>query len=469
MLWEEQERKGMHLPPRDGASELDREGIELVAEVVRDEATGKPRKEWRYEYRGERLRRPYDSTLEDRINLERPIVEAEHATRHTGCVVEWCAPCEARVMGEELTGPDDPALTILRERTDARMRRHMWNGRPLPEVRTPQPEERYLTLSELRELDEGEPLITGVLPASGIGIFRGRHGTGKTFGAFDMALHVVTGALDWHGREMAFPDDECRVIYHMGEGANKAASRIDAWLAAHPEADPDEVDRNFMVYPGSVNLHSGGAAYERLHRMARELRPRLLALDTWATHTSGSDENSAGDTSVIYERLRALQRASGGVVLVLHHTGKSDKDARGSSAIEDNADFVLHAAEWSPGGMAKLDVTKLKDGEKGSVTLAVRKVTGSLVLASPGQQDAPAVAWSSSSNENRVLTALKVLRPTGPASESAILAVVNDSDHPAMNRGTAYRVLSRLVERGDVVQPKPSMRTFLLATEEGQP
>ncbi|MGY1640057.1 AAA family ATPase [Geodermatophilus sp. SYSU D00703] len=466
----EREARGEFLPLRDGATDVDLDGIVIGKRLYYDDE-GKPHTEDCYTWNGEEFG-PIRPDLEARVKLEQAVVDASHASTHMDYRVEFCTPCELRSRGwtaEDAAASDGSfEKDIEEEVVRPRLRRHLWRGK-LPVVRGLQvldgPE--FLDAAELLAQESPGWLINLLIPHRSVGFVVAAHSKGKSFLVDDIAFHVAAGLDEWHGRESEDANLTGRAVVVKGEDAAASGQRLAA-LLAHHDMTADDLEDRLLVRPGAVNLFTGGAEFDSLLRLCRELRPELIVLDTLQTCTVGADHNSAADMAVVGDRLRTLQRASGGVVLVVAHAGKNGTDARGSSAIEADADFVLRVAEWNPAGAMRVDVAKLKNGETGSFTLGVRKVAGSLVLTSPGERETPAVTWSSSSNENRVLTALKVLHPTGPASESAILAVVNDSDHPQMNRGTAYRVLSRLVERGDVVQPKPSVRAFLLATEEGQ-
>ncbi len=450
--------KGMHKPWRDGLTEVD---LEPVNWIQIPGTRNEPPVDY-YEYRGQRLLRPIDAGIEDQIRLRRAVINAEHARDHTGFRAEDCEPCELEAEGIEVGIPEgidvgDPEewarqqerrLRPYRLLVDGRLRRSLLLDGKRATPRAPQPEPPLLTLSELRSMEPAGYLVQGVIPHQAVGILRARDGMGKTFLALDLALHVAAGLMEWHGRDVDWVND-ARVLYFMGEGASGAPKRIEAWLEAHPEADTDELDRDVMIYPGSFNLFTG-SGFDRALRWHREIRPDLTVIDTQQTHTAGSDHNSASDMALVGERVRALQRASGGTVLVLAHTGKSDKDTRGSSAIEDDADFVLHVTEWSAPGSMRLDITKMKDGPTGSLTLGVRRIADSLVLVDPGQ--APAAEWSSSSAASRVLGALRQLQPTGPATVPQVQAVLDDDGLAQMNRGSTYKVLARLVDSGEVVQ-----------------
>lgn len=100
--------------------------------------------------------------------------------------------------------------------------------------------------------------------------------------------------------------------------------------------------KNITIRQGAPNFFTGGEDYRYMLAFARRERPDIIVIDTLALAAGAADQQSAVDMGQIHERAAILAQASGGVVLIVAHTDKGDNDARGSSVIEDNADFVLH-------------------------------------------------------------------------------------------------------------------------------
>lgn len=209
-----------------------------------------------------------------------------------------------------------------------------------------------------------------------------------------------------------------KVIFAAGEGVHSFGPRMDAWVAqqhvkgygdpgiltaggdrairrddcatcgtltdadvghvGHLEfVDPDDVDnldmqlveglgavenRNIVIRQGTPNLFAGGDDYLYLLALARRERPDLVVLDTLALSSGAADQQAASDMGVVHERAAMIAEASGGVVLIVAHTDKADNDARGSSVIEDNSDFVLHCLRVDDDQL-EVTVAKRKDAE----------------------------------------------------------------------------------------------------------
>lgn len=142
---------------------------------------------------------------------------------------------------------------------------------------------------------------------------------------------------------------------------------------------------NIMIRRGTPNFFAGGEDYRFMLAYARRARPDVIVIDTLALASGGADQQSNSEMGQIHERARLMAEASGGVVIIIAHTDKGDNDARGASAIEDNADFVIHCNRESNDEL-EVTVAKRKDAEDNwSFMLAVEPIevgfgTTSLIL-----------------------------------------------------------------------------------------
>lgn len=305
----------------------------------------------------------------------------------------------------------------------------------------------WASVAELLEQDAPGFLFAGVVPQHGLGYLTGRDGTYKTFLALDLAMHLVTDQMQWHGRDLSEAAEYGEVVFVAGEGSHSFGKRIKAWLTEHDVPLSDDLAERMHVRSGSVNLFTGGPAYDELLQLCEDRKPALVVVDTLQTNATGAEQNSASDMGEVTARLHALKLASEGTVLVLAHTGKSDQDARGSSSIEDDSDFVLHV---KPSGHdLALTVAKQKDGDSGFVVpLKAVPAHGSVVIRERTEGDE---VDSSHSNRSRVLGAVKVItRAQKYATSSEVLATVKTDPTGLgdMARSTAYEWLAKLTDEG---------------------
>jgi hypothetical protein len=380
----------------------------------------------------------------------------------------FCPECHLRQerstwLNSDLNNAGRSDVAILREaqstlfgRAFAVMLRNGWRA-PTFEPRLPVEDGNpWVSLSDLLDQEPPGYLFDGVVPEAGIGILRGRDGVYKTFVALDLAMHLVTDETTWHGRDVA-EDYDAEVVFVAGEGARSFGKRISAWLTERQTGDPAddaetfrEADKRLHVRSGSVNLYAGGPAYDDLLSLVGQRKPALVVVDTLQTNSTGAEGNSASDMGRVMSRLYALRDASGGTVLVLAHTGKSDQDTRGSSSIEDDADFVMHLA--ADGYNLSLAVTKQKDGDSDfTIPLKAVPAHGSVVIGA-GQ---PEPEWASDNLANRIRGVLYAVREGDEPTQAQVLAMVKDdgTGKPA-GRTQVYAALGDLEREGAVIGTK---------------
>lgn len=397
--------------------------------------------------------RPVSEHLAARLGIDVDNVSARH-DQHRDCRHPHCLPCEER-HGGGLDGVDATSAELIRGelRTLVQLRLYRWlaSGRHVQlDVRAPVEAETtnpWATLDELAAQEPPAMLVDGLLPSSAIGYLIGRDGTGKTFAALDLALSLLTGQA-FHGRNTAA---NTGVLFVAAEGAASFPQRIAAWELHHRRPLTTDEREALTIRTAAVDLFADGPDVAELIERCEAEAPSLVVFDTLRRCAGAADQNSAADMGRITDVLERVKRASGGTVLVIAHTGKSDEDTRGSSAIEDDADFVLHMK--SDGRTSRLMVTKQKDGSTDTdLTLYPRKVAGSLVLADEADP-LLATVWSSSDPMSRVLGAVRELAPLGPATQSQIV-----SQADGLAQSTASRALADLVKAGQVVRVGPAGR-----------
>jgi hypothetical protein len=293
----------------------------------------------------------------------------------------------------------------------------------------------YLDREQINDLPAPEPLIEGVLSRHTYDLLIGRDGTLKSFLALDWALCLATGK-PWQGREV----EQSRVLFIAGEGAYGLPARIEAWEHAWgKKVDP----KWFTARRSAVNLFKAGAAFDDLLGRVQAGEYGLVIVDTLRRASGGADANGS-DMGVVIDRIEKIKRATDdGSVLVIAHTGKNDEDARGFSAIEDDADTVWKATRTDRGRLA-LKCTKMKDGPDGTVIdLKPLPVLDSLVLeaarpTTPEDEDTTAAA-------SQILSLLTVAFSETGATRTDL------RDACQLSKTSFYRSLNALVMSGQVV------------------
>lgn len=378
---------------------------------------------------------PADRRTEHQVRIVVADATADHHAHDAGRH-PFCWPCEAtaRLFGNP---PGDPP---------ARARRFLLQPRGVPRAElTGEGRSPFLTLAELRALPPAEWLVEGVLPQGSVGYVTGRDQSFKSFLALDVVLHLVT-SRDWCGRPLDF-SGHGSALYVVGEGVRSFARRIDAWAAHHGPLAPWQ-ESKLRLRDGAVDLFGGNGAYTSLLAAVRELRPDLVVVDTLARSAGAAEQNSASDMSVVTARLAELRTAGGDhcSVLVVAHTGKADDDTRGSSAIEDDADFVLHCKRDED--RLRVKIAKQKDGPDGlDIELQAVPVAESLVLV-PAR---PEPTWLSDVLTERIKGALFAVRGQDDPTGAQLLALVrDDGTGKDVGRTGLYEALGALVRSGAV-------------------
>lgn len=194
--------------------------------------------------------------------------------------------------------------------------------------RTKAPPMRFKLLSGT-ELSNAPPMrwmVRGVLPLEGLAALYGPSGSGKSFLILDVAASVAGGNYEWFGRRVT----QCPVTYCALEGEAGMGKRVAAWSLHHKKPVPDSL--RFITQPFDL-LNGGDVAELATAIQAAGGAGGLVILDTLNRAAPGADENSSVDMGNIIAAAKRLQTRAGGLVLLVHHTGKdATKGLRGIPA-----------------------------------------------------------------------------------------------------------------------------------------
>ncbi|MEZ4667828.1 MAG: AAA family ATPase [Anaerolineae bacterium] len=197
-----------------------------------------------------------------------------------------------------------------------------------------------LTVDELKNLPPLEWIIPGMIPKRSLVEVHGPPGSGKSLFVLDLALSMAKRSP---------------VIYVCVEGASGNVIRIDAWEKKYGEtANP-----NLKFYIHSVNLLDEDEV-EDFITLARPQNAELIIFDTLARCMIGGDENSARDMGMAINACDRIRDATGASILLVHHTGKSGANERGSSALRGGCDSMIEIK--NDDDIITISSSKLKDG-----------------------------------------------------------------------------------------------------------
>ena len=236
-----------------------------------------------------------------------------------------------------------------------------WDGRAV--VNSPPIAGRYKLLgrNDIQVLPANRWRVKGLLPEGGVAAIYGASGSGKSFVAKDMGIRVARGDK-WFGHKT----HACSVTYIMLEGEGGLKSRIDAWEMQNGNQIPD----TFKVITQPIELTTP----ECIEALGASLpKDGVVIIDTLNRAAPTADENSSQDMGAILQGLKRLQTLTGGLVIVVHHTGKDKtKGARGHSSFFAALDAAIEVDRTAEGRSWR--AAKVKDGEDGKSTAFSLKV-----------------------------------------------------------------------------------------------
>jgi hypothetical protein len=284
---------------------------------------------------------------------------------------------------------------------------HGWIAPSAPSEPVAANDSRYKLLSadEVRALPMLVWLVKGLLPLTGLAALFGPSGSGKSFLALHLAGCIATGRK-WFGMRV----QQAPVVYVMLEGEGAIRNRIAALEIAYgplPTAALSVVLQPFVL-----------TERQDVADLAAVLpRNSVVFIDTLNRAAPTSDENSSKEMGVILQGAKDLQATIGGLVVLVHHTGKdTTRGMRGHSSLHAALDGAIEVERDAKNNRA-WSVAKAKDGEdaKRVAFKLVRHVLGtdadgdeiSSCSVAPDSSAIFAKPEPSGSNQKSVLKAVK--------------------------------------------------------------
>ena len=218
----------------------------------------------------------------------------------------------------------------------------------------PKPEPRYklLTCDQLRDLPPLAWCVRGVLPARGLAAIAGPSASGKSFLAFDLAA-AIAGGWRWFGQRV----EAAPVVYAALEGEAGYKLRAQAWETNHAQALPHGL--RLMLDPFKLTEP------QDVEDLAAVVPAgAVVIVDTLNRAAPDTDENSSRDMGKVLDAAKRLQALTGGLVVLVHHTGKDEsKGLRGHSSLFAALDAVVTVSR--DGDRREWKLGKSKDGADG--------------------------------------------------------------------------------------------------------
>jgi hypothetical protein len=375
--------------------------------------------------------------------------DADKIAREVGAAVAYMPPGEANNFdANDLAQRDGgDVLAELLERAQL----------PAP----PEPRYKLLSGADLRDLPPLAWRVRGVLPAVGLAALYGPSASGKSFLAFDMAAAIAEGNNWFDCRVEAAP-----VVYAALEGEAGFKLRAQAW----------ETNRGRNLPAGLLMMMQGFKLTEPqdVQDLAAVVPTgAVVFLDTLNRAAPTADENSSKDMGEILQAAKRLQAITGGLVVLVHHTGKdSTRGLRGHSSLFAAMDAAVEVSR--DGDRREWRVAKSKDGADGDAhpfrlnieTLGVDDygdpVTSCVVMADTNADDVKRVKLPQGGNQRLVYEGIRNLFKDGISGkagapplrpcielEAAVIAGAGRLTCPTDKRTSRTRdAITGLVSRG---------------------
>lgn len=202
------------------------------------------------------------------------------------------------------------------------------------------PEPAYMESYDLQTADQiaarppSRYRIKNLLLAEGVACVFGPSGSGKSFLAMDMGIAISDG-LNWFNKRVSPAD----VVWICLEGLGGLERRIKAIKQHYGERAGERM--RFLVEPFVLSNEDD---VDRLILSVEryEMERGVIVLDTLNASTPGMDENSSKDMGTAIAAAKRIQAKCGGLVLLVHHSGKDiSKGLRGHSSLHGALDTLI--------------------------------------------------------------------------------------------------------------------------------
>ena len=213
---------------------------------------------------------------------------------------------------------------------------------------------KLLGRNEIMALKPISWLVKGIFPSSGTAALFGPSMAGKSFLGFDCSAAIAEGC-PWYG----FKTYACPVVYVALEGEAGYRLRAQAWEKQNRRNLPSNLSLILQPFKLTELKDVSALAAAVPHGAA-------IFVDTLNRAAPTSDENSSKDMGQILEGAKRLQELTGGLVVLIAHTGKdTSKGVRGHSSLFAALDAAIEV-ERNANGRA-WTVAKAKDASDGQM------------------------------------------------------------------------------------------------------
>ena len=209
----------------------------------------------------------------------------------------------------------------------------------------------WIPASKMEYILKGNWIVKQWIPGTGLGCLYGDPGSGKTFAAADLGLHIAT-EMNWQDNRT----NSGKVAYLAMESGTRFQNRILAWCDYHGKKQPE----NFIYTPTTIDLRRSEAGAEQIIESLKDSGVKVVIIDTLSRALAGGNENSPEDMMAFVNSCDRIWKELNCFVLIIHHVGKdSAKGMRGHSSLLGAIDTELQLKDKT------ITLLKQRDGQDG--------------------------------------------------------------------------------------------------------
>ncbi|MBI3480443.1 MAG: AAA family ATPase [Nitrosomonadales bacterium] len=210
-----------------------------------------------------------------------------------------------------------------------------------------------LSSGDLRKLPAQDWLVKGVLPMQGVAAIFGGPGSAKSFLVLDLANAIGDGKPCF-----GYKSQKCRLTIVSLEGEAGLQNRVGAYALRYGSASENVF---YVLQPFNLLNPADIAA---LAAAVKANGSSVVIIDTLNQAAPGADENDSAAMGLIIAGAKQLATLIGGLVVLVHHTGKdASKGLRGHSSLHAALDAAIEVRRT--GDYREWINAKSKDGIDG--------------------------------------------------------------------------------------------------------
>jgi len=212
---------------------------------------------------------------------------------------------------------------------------------------------QILSGDDILNLPRAQWRVKGILPEAGLVVIYGPSKAGKSFLTLELATAIAQGR-EWFGYKTL----AASVLYINLESNWGLQGRLTAWQQVN-----GGLPAELQFITESFNLQDADHVKGIIQAAPKN---GVIIIDTLNRASPGMDENSSRDMSLLIAAAGDIQRGTGGLVILVSHTGKDTKKGiRGHSSLFAALDACIEVDQGADGSRT-VRLPKVKEGADGA-------------------------------------------------------------------------------------------------------